>query len=493
MYFVRAWDNQGDAPAGWRSHVMLLWRDFEPSPGQYNYALVDRALAAADRSCYLQIGFSLYDKGLRAPVDYSPAWLGRSIELTAASGVTGHVPDYSPAWTSAYVAAVTALAERYREHVQVVGYWHAAGWNQETQAAVNNSGGAWGELLRERLDADVYYRFIRESTAAAVAAWAPVPVYLPGAPSPGVLWGGSSRREVVLSCLQAGAGYMNCGLQVDMGSAVGHFEHENAKIFDAALQAPYHGFEEGPRRSTDALGEVYWDLLHALHWGGDFVNLYASISAPPAEQVAHLLPQDGARWIVFRDAEYPLQVWTGQDGRKYGQSGVMGTWGRGLAWQGSGMFEFDGARFDRGRWVLDADEPLQLGAPGLADGRYRVLVFWADGSIEEAEADVAGERLTLPAGRYHRVDLHEPALDVVDLHAALRVAAEAHDLLAVYPDAALCKAGAARGLWPTSNEFTVRHDGVEYVAQRFRDPRSDRVTVLYCALGEWDVVRELSW
>lgn len=494
MQLVLAHDNGGQAPPGWASHIFVSWRDFEPERGLYRLDLFERALRNGDRPCYLQIGFSVYDKVRRAPVDWTSPAHKRSIALTAASGVTGEVPDYSPAWAAAYSAAVKALAEHFRMNPQVAGYWHAAGWNQETQAAVNNSGGVWGDLLRARLEGNTYYRFIRDTTAAAVAAWAPVPVYLPGAPSPGVLWGGSAQRGVVLDALRAGTGYMNCGLQIDMGSAVGLYEHAGQKMFDSALQAPCHGFEEGPRAAKGDAGEVYWFLLHALHWGGQFVNLYSSISASQALEVAGRLPRDGDRWIVFRDAEYAPQVWTGKDGRQYGHSAVPGCWARGLTWRGGGTLALDRTRYDTARWVLDTDgEPLTLGAAGLQDGHYPVTVYWADGSIEAAEAAVTGERLTLPAGRYHRVDLCEMALEPETLESSLRAAAEAHDKLAVYPDAALCKAGAARGLWPTSNEFSVRHDGVEYVAQRFRDPRSDRVVVLYAALGDWGHVRAVEY
>jgi hypothetical protein len=173
---------------------------------------------------------------------------------------------------------------------------------------------------------------------------------------------------------------------------------------------------------------------------------------------------------------------------------VPGCWGRGLTWLGSGTLALDRRRYDAGRWVLDTgDEPLHLAAPGLPAGRYPVRVYWADGSIEAADVAVTGERLTLPAGCYHRVDLHELALEPETLENALRLAAEANDLLAVYPDAALCKAGAARGLWPTSNEFPLLYEGIRYIAHRFRDPHSDRITVLYCRDGEFNTVHGLSY
>jgi hypothetical protein len=75
------------------------------------------------------------------------------------------------------------------------------------------------------------------------------------------------------------------------------------------------------------------------------------------------------------------------------------------------------------------------------------------------------------------------------LEGALYTAAEAADVLQINPKAALCKAGKARGLWPTSNEFPLTVEGVKYIAQRFRDPDRDDVWVLYCVDGEWGNVR----
>ena len=74
------------------------------------------------------------------------------------------------------------------------------------------------------------------------------------------------------------------------------------------------------------------------------------------------------------------------------------------------------------------------------------------------------------------------------LDETLSAEAEANDVLSVNPNAALCKAGAARNLWPTSNEFPVVFSGIPYVAQRFRDPHSDLVVILYCIKDQWDKV-----
>ncbi len=81
--------------------------------------------------------------------------------------------------------------------------------------------------------------------------------------------------------------------------------------------------------------------------------------------------------------------------------------------------------------------------------------------------------------------------DPLSLEEALHAAAEEHDVLAVNPDAALAKQGLREGLWPTSNEFPLRYGGVDYVAQRFRDPGSNDVYVLYCVKDQWGTIEEI--
>lgn len=73
----------------------------------------------------------------------------------------------------------------------------------------------------------------------------------------------------------------------------------------------------------------------------------------------------------------------------------------------------------------------------------------------------------------------------VDLTAALFAAAEAHDLVAINPDAAFTKVALARGLWASGNETRLTVDGTTWAAQRYRDPTNDDVWVLYCRVGDW--------
>jgi len=85
--------------------------------------------------------------------------------------------------------------------------------------------------------------------------------------------------------------------------------------------------------------------------------------------------------------------------------------------------------------------------------------------------------------------------DEAAFRAEVRAQAEVHDVLSINPHAALCRAGAAAGLWPTSNEYTYQSvvDGKSYTGQRFRNPANDTVTALYCVTGQWATVLRQDW
>jgi len=410
MLPVLAWDNRGEAPAGWGSHVLVHWDEFEPSQGSYRFDLFETALARRDRPCYLQIAFSLYDKVKGAPVDRTARAHKRSLRVQV-GGYTGEIPSYDAGWVEAYSRAVEALAGRLKGHAQVRGYWHAAGWSQETQAAMATRTGDWATALRPLLNLETYLNAIRVSTKRAVAAWSfgsaqdAVPVYLPGAPSPGSVWGSSRRRDVIAELLDAGAGYMNCGLATDNDTAWGAGERAGTMMVDIAQRTPRRAFEEGPRHALGEPLEVYWWLLRARHWQADCVNFYGSISAPHAAAVWPLLPKEGVRWLVFRDREFPETSYS-TGGKVYGSGGEPGCWGYGLQWLGGGSLTFDPKRYTYDRWQLWTEEPVRIGAPGLSDGVYRVQLWSCDGDAKILEVAVANERFTVPADRvYHRVDL----------------------------------------------------------------------------------------
>ena len=124
MLYVQAWDNAGQCPQGWGSHVILKWNEFEPTQGNYNFSAINSALSAADRPCYLQIGFSMYDKSLTKPVDYTPSYCKSSLNLDY-YGKVGQIPDYHDGgarYNSSYIQGVgvgslTDMLSAVKQHV----------------------------------------------------------------------------------------------------------------------------------------------------------------------------------------------------------------------------------------------------------------------------------------------------------------------------------------------------------------------------------------
>lgn len=102
-----------------------------------------------------------------------------------------------------------------------------------------------------------------------------------------------------------------------------------------------------------------------------------------------------------------------------------------------------------------------------------------------------------PGAGVNQVEVDFALVDVAPEYASLTASvqgeAERNDVLRVNPDAALCKAGAAAGLWPTSNEYTWTYAGVNYTGQRFRNPKTDGVTAFYCPTGQWADIRRQDW
>ena len=149
----------------------------------------------------------------------------------------------------------------------MAGYWHAAGWNAETQIAAVSNTGDWGAAARPYVQQQDYYDFLTESTRRAVAAWGSVPVYLPGAPSPGGVWG-TKRRDVVADCLKAGAGYMNCGLLADNSNSTGVGERAGLGMYDIGLLTERRGFEEGPRGESGGADGTVLDAAQSAALAG---------------------------------------------------------------------------------------------------------------------------------------------------------------------------------------------------------------------------------
>lgn len=415
MDMILAWDNLGKAPDGWGSHLIYPWDQFETAIGQYRLDLVERDLARRTRSCHLQLAISIYDKASGAPVDRTPRMYKRSLRLNV-GGRTGEIPPYDAVWTAAYCRAVDALADRFRDHPQVTGYWCTPGWNQETQAAVATASGDWATAARQVLVESVYYNFLLASTRSALVAWGEMPVWLPGAPDPGAVWG-HKRRDLIKTLLNEGACYLNCGLQVDNSNSNGIGERAGTAIYDIAAGDRVRAFEEGRRFAAQEPMELYWMLLRARHWNARFVNLYGSISAPDYVQVAGYLPAADARWIVFRDLEYPPQTFSA-NGKLYGYSGEPGCWGVGIKVEGAAPV-FNAASYGFDRWQWTPTEAFTLRLPGLRDGNYSATLWAPNGMQKMQTVAVQNEKTTILPGSYHRIDIGARLLTLEERVSAL--------------------------------------------------------------------------
>ena len=101
---------------------------------------------------------------------------------------------------------------------------------------------------------------------------------------------------------------------------------------------------------------------------------------PDYERVAGLLPDPDARWIVFRDAEWPISV-TSAGGKVYGHRGEVGPWAYGVtvAPAHCRVRRSEGFGFDR--WVLVSPGPLVLKVADLT-GRCAVTIWRPNGRQE---------------------------------------------------------------------------------------------------------------
>lgn len=399
MFYSLMWDRDGKAPADWASHVPVQWADIEGAKGQYGFDRVETWLSAAERPCFLSFQFCLaqWKSGI---TDITPQFHRRSLYVrSTGSGIIATVPDYGDAgWRAALYAAVYALAERYRDDPRVVGFWWGPGVDDEVNAIVNWPGDDFYPSLREQLTVDEYLSFIRESTQTVASAWVPTRTWLAAASAPATPWG-QKRRDVIRDVLsETGVGYRMNGLLEDRDNAVGLGLYDGLMVYDMRLNAT-GGFavEEGVVPTNQPSMRLYWMILQALHWRAEVCNLDDGW-LPAYELIKPILPF-AERWIVFRDREYPAQMW-GQ----YGQSGVPGHLGSGItsAAQATG---FDAQNWGVGRWY--AEGPLTLRLPGLADGDYAAIGIRADGTADELTLLVRGETAGVPAGRWHRIDVHE--------------------------------------------------------------------------------------
>lgn len=415
MRYVMTWDGLGNAPEGVERHCPILWHKWEYQPGKYDFMAVDRMLAASAKPdakatpCHLQIVISMWGAATGL-VDYTPAFHKRSLRAMAANGKTGEIPNYAdPAWRAAWRRAHLALIEHYRGHPQFAGLQLALGLNQETQATtVTADGTDWNQAFAPLLNEERFYEFVVEEPRVMVEAAGGLPVYIGGAPAPGTTWG-RKRRDVVVAALKSGARYLMCGLRTDNDNATGLGVRAGQGLTDIIPATGAACAFEGGKEAGDVALELYWLLLRAAHHHADFVQLQRSwFEKGHWRAVKDLLPAPDARWIAFRDSEWPAQTQTGADGQQYGFTGEPGPWGVGLTWVSGGRLRHDPARLDLGRWWLQtaAGEAVVLAGDGLPDGEYEARTVDCTGMICLTTVTAAGGRVALPGGTgYHRIEL----------------------------------------------------------------------------------------
>lgn len=394
MRLVRLWDNSGTAPAGWESHVPVLWKEFEPAEGIYRFDRVDAWLAAHDRPCHLAIVFYMHDW-----LDHTPAQHRAPLRIVAHDGTIGEMPNYGdPAWRAAYLDAITALADRYRDHPQVVACWLALGLDQETAA----TGVRFATSVQAQMAGQAYYDFILRTTQHAVAVWGGTPVYIEGAPAPGEVFGGSARY-ITAAALELGAGYKMNGLLIDQADSTGLGNQAGYQKIDLvthtrprrlAYEAPDHG-------TGKPAGEMYWRLIRALAHEADFVALQESWQTQALAAIPQLPATDW--WIVFREREYPEQWW-GQSG----VSGEPGPWALDVALLSEGEYRFNGG-VGLDRWQFTCTEPLRLALLGWGYELYARVTAHSPTGITSRVVPVDDGLITLPAGTYYRLDFSPAA------------------------------------------------------------------------------------
>lgn len=413
MRYTMAWSNGGGVPEGVERHCPILWKDFEPRAGAYNFAQIDRWLAAQQTPVHLQIVIAGYGKEVGL-VDFSSPAHKRSLKGTAPTGQTGEIPNYADrTWREAYWAAQDALLLHYRDHPQVVAYQAALGYNQEAIATtITPSGIDWNAAFAKLLNEQGYYDFLLGTVQRAVRVAGRVPVYAPALPAPGGTWG-HRRRDVIINLLRAGARYLHCGLLSDNSNAFGLEEHAGTGGTDIIQHAPGCAFEGGKEAGADPM-ELYWMLLRALRWQADFVQLQESwYTKGHWRAVKDLLPSPESRWLVFRDSEWPRRVWQGANGKSYGMSGEIGPWSSGVQLLSDPGLRHDAERFDRTRWATDPARTVEIAVQSPA-GEYRIDAHRTDGVVEVLRQNTSDGRLLLPSGQsYHRVDVRQVAAQPV--------------------------------------------------------------------------------
>ena len=337
-----------------------LWEDINPAPGVYNWAPIDRGLAAEaalkvtlpdgreiPKPVVLQIfpyissaaGWQavfydatprwVYDQIDAAnPENPRPVVYGRKVgHALRGCGTTAVLPMYdSPIWREAYYQMVRAFGARYGDHPQVTAVVINTGLDGETQP-VKDWYCSWETYLDQQAGGVRYHfgKFVSEAMAVYRQAFPRKPIFINNAP------GGSGMRKATsdyAATFTPPIGLKNSSLWIDRDSHQGYgnfygmwdLVNTYSQTLPIWLESAY-GLGGKEHR--------YWTWIAGLHYHPDAIDVHPEFLSQSEPEwlrfvVAHLgvnIQNTPDVWTVLRDAEYPLQSWgTG------GVSGKVGDW-----------------------------------------------------------------------------------------------------------------------------------------------------------------------
>jgi len=336
------------------SYYDIYWRDVNPSPGQYNWGVIDNYLASdADLVVELPDGTVLPKPILLAvftSISSAPNWNWTYYDCTpqfvyeamVAAGedvgylsgmYVGHViegfgtkacvPAYdSDIWRSYHEEFIRALGERYADNERITAVIASTGLDGETHAVK----GGWLDLMNQQIGGLEYRfgQFMLDTMDDYRAAFPHTAVFINNAP------GGSGTRKITADYaaqIDPPLGMKHSGMWVHnengkgYGSYVGSWDMYEIYRDELTLwgESPYGlGSLINPERDPEYR---YWTYLRGLHAGIDAASFHPEFyyqSCPEwltffVERLNVNAVTAPSAWTALRDMEKPIIMW-GSDG-----------------------------------------------------------------------------------------------------------------------------------------------------------------------------------
>lgn len=426
-----------------------LWEALNPGQGEYNWEPIERGLAKLEgvtlpngepKPAMLGIFWSLSE--FKSPwlygYDGTPTWVyarcpsatvyGRKMGFALAytyeyveNGVTktktiySGIPRYDNAslWQGAVFDFVKAFGARYNGDPRIAAIKICPGLDGETQIHKDASGKPnWFTLCAKQAAGAEYGfgNFVQPLMEAYKDAFPDTPLFINNAPNRGL------RPVTWLKGKQIGVGSYHCGMQPDLDSHEGNA----TKPTDDTPSTGYCGSwqhmgwanEEGLPVGVESAhwGDDqyrYWGMLAGLHYHPTIADLHSGWflekDAAWIKFFADHLGVDAkttpSAWVVFRDAEYPVQKWTGAE-----ISGKRGNWEFFLKVTDGA----DAPRFYR-KEVLGADGQSLAPKADVRSRQFRLV----RGAVLEPAADFASSAATFMA-TFTAINEDGKAFSVID-------------------------------------------------------------------------------